>query len=114
MLVTIGGFWRRNDNLGDKNLFFFHNVFSITYNFIRIEFVKYRIKNDSKLGCVVKMVVDSILSHAEIGPNDNRKYAPRLELFHRRYHDALLSISFNILTDTLLLLLIATSKLESK
>ena len=68
----------------------------------------------SKLGCVVRMVVDSILSHAEIGPNDHRKDAPRLELFHRRYHEALLSISFNILTDTLLLLLIATSKLESK
>ena len=30
----------------------------------------------SKLGCVVRMVVDSILSHAECGLNDHRKDAP--------------------------------------
>ena len=29
-----------------------------------------------KLGCVVRMVVDSILLHAESGPNDHRKDAP--------------------------------------
>ena len=29
-----------------------------------------------KLGCVVRMVVDSILPHAESGPNDHRKDAP--------------------------------------
>ena len=29
-----------------------------------------------KLGCVVRIVVDSILLHAESGPNDHRKYAP--------------------------------------
>ena len=29
-----------------------------------------------KLGCVVRMVVDSILPHAECGPNDHRKDAP--------------------------------------
>ena len=28
-----------------------------------------------KLGCVVKMVVDSMLLHAESGPNDHRKDA---------------------------------------
>ena len=28
-----------------------------------------------KLGCVVRMVVDSILLHAERGPNDHRKGA---------------------------------------
>ena len=28
-----------------------------------------------KLGCVVRMVVDSILPHAESGPNDHRKDA---------------------------------------
>ena len=30
----------------------------------------------SKLGCVVRMVVDSILPHAKSGPNDHRKDAP--------------------------------------
>ena len=29
-----------------------------------------------KVGCVVRMVVDSILLHAECGPNDHRKDAP--------------------------------------
>ena len=29
----------------------------------------------SKLGCVVRMVVDSILPHAECGPNDHQKDA---------------------------------------
>ena len=31
-----------------------------------------------KLGCVVGMVVDTILPHAESGQNDHRKDAPRL------------------------------------
>ena len=30
----------------------------------------------TELGCVVRMVVDSILLHAEYGPNDHRKDAP--------------------------------------
>ena len=30
----------------------------------------------SKLGCVVKMVVDSILPHVECGPNDHQKDEP--------------------------------------
>ena len=29
-----------------------------------------------KLGCVIRMVVDSMLPHAESGPNDHRKDAP--------------------------------------
>ena len=33
----------------------------------------------NKLGCVVRMVVDSILIHAESGPNDHRKEHPRLQ-----------------------------------
>ena len=33
-------------------------------------------KTNSKLAHVVRMVVDSILPHAEIGPNDHRKDAP--------------------------------------
>ena len=34
------------------------------------------VRNLCKLGCVVRMVVDSILPHAESGPNDQRKDAP--------------------------------------
>ena len=30
-------------------------------------------------GALVRMAVDSILPHAEFGPNDHRKDAPRLE-----------------------------------
>ena len=37
-----------------------------------------------KLGCVVRMVVDSILLRAEFRPNDHRKDAPRL-LGHRSW-----------------------------
>ena len=33
-----------------------------------------------KLGCVVRMVVDSILLHVESGPNDHRKDAPPFSL----------------------------------
>ena len=33
-------------------------------------------KKSSKLGCVVRMVVDSILPYAESGPKDHRKDAP--------------------------------------
>ena len=32
----------------------------------------------TKLGCVVRMVIDSLLSHAASEPNDNRKDAPLL------------------------------------
>ena len=32
--------------------------------------------SDFKLGCVVRMVVDSLLPHAKSGPNDHRKDAP--------------------------------------
>ena len=31
---------------------------------------------NNKLGCVVRMVVDSILPHADSEPNDHRKDAP--------------------------------------
>ena len=33
-------------------------------------------KRYCKLGCVVRMVVDSILPHAQCGPNDHRNDAP--------------------------------------
>ena len=43
----------------------------------------------NKLGCVVRMVIDSILLHAESRPNDHRKDAP---LF--TYWKALLGVVF--------------------
>ena len=33
------------------------------------------ISNSIKLGCVVRMIVDSLLPHAEFGQNDHRKHA---------------------------------------
>ena len=33
-------------------------------------------QNLAKLGCVLRMVVDSVLRHAESGPNDHRKDTP--------------------------------------
>ena len=40
----------------------------------------------NELGCVVRMVVDSMLLHAESGPNDHRKEAPRfIQLFHSHW-----------------------------
>ena len=38
--------------------------------------VEFQIGISHKLGCVVKMVVDTILPHAESGSNDHRKDAP--------------------------------------
>ena len=35
----------------------------------------------SKLGCVVRMVVDSILPHVESGPNDHRKDASQFSIY---------------------------------
>jgi len=35
-----------------------------------------KIFKSSKVGCVVRMVVDSILPRAEFGPNDHRKDTP--------------------------------------
>ena len=32
------------------------------------------LKEAFKIECVVRLVVDSILPHAELGPNDHRKY----------------------------------------
>ena len=42
------------------------------------------VKPSNKLGCVVTMVVDSILPHAESGPNDHRKDAPRLQVINQK------------------------------
>ena len=40
-----------------------------------------------KLGCMVRMVVDSILPHAECRPNDHRKDAPlfRIRKIENKY-----------------------------
>ena len=48
------------------------------FNFGSIPWNKGKIEHqiDSKLGRVVRMVVDSILPNAEFGPNDQRKDAP--------------------------------------
>jgi len=40
----------------------------------------FRLEAFYKLGCVVGLVVDSILPHAESGPNDHRKDAPPFEI----------------------------------
>ena len=43
---------------------------------VKIKFfldAKILLSKTSKLGCVVRMVIDSILPHAEFGPNDHRK-----------------------------------------
>ena len=50
---------------------------------IRVEFeffldAKILLSKTSKLECVVRMAVDSILPHAEFGPNGLRKEAPPL------------------------------------
>jgi len=37
---------------------------------------------ENKLGCVVRMVVDSLLPHAECGPNNHRKDAPLFIIEH--------------------------------
>ena len=42
----------------------------------KVIFVPIVVQKSSKLGCVVRMVIDSILPHAESGPNDHRKDAP--------------------------------------
>jgi len=41
--------------------------------------------NHDKLGCMVRIVVDSILPHAECGPNDHRKNAPRDQIIQLLY-----------------------------
>ena len=38
----------------------------------------------NKLGCVVRTVVDSILPHAECGPNNHRKDAPPFKHFYKQ------------------------------
>ena len=43
-------------------------------------------KTRSKLGCVVRMVVGSILSHADFGLNDHRKDAPLFTSYRNSAH----------------------------
>ena len=65
-----GGF-----SLGAKNEF--PRQTQILINQVRFQMRNVFNKID-KVGCVVRMVVDFILSHAEFGSNDHRKDAPRL------------------------------------
>ena len=49
---------------------------------VRIEQIKNRrIFKVNKLGRVMRMIVDAILTHAESGPNDHRKDAPPFKNF---------------------------------
>ena len=71
---TMDGLNLRNPvatDLLSKGIWFF-NLFAITSFLISI----ITLLQSIKLGCVVKMVVDSILPHTENGSNDHRKDAP--------------------------------------
>ena len=48
-------------------------LFTVMY---RLKLFTLSLFTTCKLGCVVRMVIASILPHAESGPNDNRKDAP--------------------------------------
>ena len=47
----------------------------------------------STLGCVVRMVADSILPQVECGPNDHRKDAPRFFINPVNYHGSWPTVS---------------------
>ena len=49
---------------------------AVSVRFLESYFIFYR-PSQNKLGCVVRMAVDSILPHVESGPNDHRKEAPQ-------------------------------------
>ena len=76
-----------------------HNVISIFLGNVAVKFLWLQYKNfilgpphficfldtkNDKLGCVVRMFVDSILSHAEFGQNDHQKDAPPFRLGQSR------------------------------
>ena len=62
----------------------YENGFKMPITVVRVTLYLYplgdnhtlRIQYEYKLECVVRMIVDSILPHAESGPNDHRKDAP--------------------------------------
>ena len=64
--------------------------------------IAYTQTTSCKLGCVVRIVVDSLLPHAECGPNDHRKDAPPFSLRHVRPMDS--SIDLYSFSTTKLLL----------
>ena len=55
-----------------------------------------------KLGCVVRMVVDPILPHAESGPNDHRKDAPPFSALGHDFLGKKQLFSFNKLRITMI------------
>ena len=72
----------KNANLSKLsfNRFLHSHVLS---SLLRLSITSFRKPDLVKLGCVERMVVDSILPHAECGPNDHRKDAPRLVSVNR-------------------------------
>ena len=85
ILITFGAFSCRQSSY---NHFDFGHI-GVSFNELTIflnSFQNYKniIYPENKLGCVVRMVVDTILSHAKCGPNDHRKDAPLfiIELYY--------------------------------
>ena len=58
-----------------KNLFKKETNIEI-FNRMKVELSNGETGNQIKVGCVLPMVVASILLHAEFGPNDHREEAP--------------------------------------
>ena len=60
-----------------KSIFKVLSMFrSMSVPVFELKLVSIQVDYRYKLGCVVRMVIDSILPHAESGPNDHRKDAP--------------------------------------
>ena len=79
--IQIGQFWPISLILVKSQSFSGHfSLFSVTFGFF---WLKVRMKLKRKLGCAVRMVVASLLLHAESGPNDPRKDAPPFILISR-------------------------------
>ena len=54
----------------------YQKIYGFSENLLLVNLFGILLVSLSKLGCVVRMVVDSILLHAESGPNDHQKDAP--------------------------------------
>ena len=64
---------------------------------IQVSFYDYT----GKLGCVVSMVVDSILPHAECGPNDHRKDALQFSSFVQNFSSSITNVVLKLLFQNL-------------
>ena len=79
-------FVNRNLKCDWKENVFSLSTFRIVYSIHKILLFWVNFKSEvrstgTKLGCVIRMVVDSLLLHAESGPNDHRKDAPLFRPF---------------------------------